>query len=113
MTGAVIAYNPCLKCTNKIMCEMCELKLYRDGVTVQKWIPVSERLPDPVSKHKRFSHEYTKTETVLCVCAQKGGKRMVKEGHCEFYGDTPVWRIPGTIDSVTNWMPLPKPPKEV
>jgi hypothetical protein len=87
--------------------------LIANGVTVRQWIPVTERFPNPVSKHKRFDHEYTKSETVLCVCVQKGGKRMVKEGHCEFYGDTPVWRIPGTIDSVTHWMPLPNPPKEV
>lgn len=112
MTGAVIAYNPCLKCTNKIMCEMCELKLHRDGVTVQKWIPVSERLPAPASKRNRYNGKCWTSETVLCVCVQNGGKRMVKEGRCEFYGDTPVWRIPGTIDSVTHWMPLPVPPKE-
>jgi hypothetical protein len=60
-----------------------------------KWIPVSERLPDPVSRHNSYKGKCMTSETVLCVCVQNGGKRMVKEGRCEFYGDTPVWRIPG------------------
>jgi hypothetical protein len=39
---------------------------------------------------------------------------MVKEGYCEWYNDYPEprWQIPGTIDEVTHWMPLPEPPKE-
>lgn len=86
--------------------------LFSHGVTIQKWIPVTERLPTPVSKRNHYRGKCWTSETVLCVCVQNSGKRMVKEGRCEFYGDTPVWRIPGNIDSVTHWMPLPEPPKE-
>lgn len=78
-----------------------------------KWIPVTERFPEPLSRRNDYKGKRMTSETVLCVCVQNGGKRMVKEGRCEFYGGTPVWRIPGTIDSVTHWMPMPKPPKEV
>jgi hypothetical protein len=52
---------------------------------------------------------------VLCVCKQKSGKVMVKEGYCEIWDDSdygPYWKIPGSIDSVTHWMPLPTPPTE-
>lgn len=85
--------------------------LLDNGVTVQQWIPCTEQLPTPVSKRNRYTGKCWTSETVLCVCVQNGGKRMVKEGRCEFYGDTPVWRIPGTIDSVTHWMPMPELPK--
>lgn len=87
---------------------------YKNGVEAgkPKWIPVTKKLPAAVSKHKRFRTEYTKSNRVLCVCVQKSGKRIVKEGYCEFYEDSHVWRIPGTIDSVTHWMPMPELPGE-
>ena len=87
--------------------------LIANGVTVQEWIPVTERPPEVASKHKSYRHSYTKSIRVLCACVQKDGKKMVKEGYCEFWDDypEPIWKIPGTIDSVTHWMPLPQPPK--
>ena len=96
--------------------------LIANGVTVQsgndinvpsKWIPMAERLPEVVSIHKRRRSTIKKSIRVLCVCAQKSGKTMVKEGYCEWYNDYPEprWQIPGTIDEVTHWMPLPEPPK--
>lgn len=87
--------------------------LIANGVTIQKWIPVSERLPEIVSTNKRYRSTIKKSIRVLCVCVQKSGKTMVKEGYCEWYNDYPEprWQIPGTIDSVTHWMPLPEPPK--
>ena len=95
--GAVIAYNPCHKCTNKIMCEMCELKLYRDGVTIQKWIPVEERLP---------------VSCDLVVALTNGGDRIIakrdKNGWLR-YGGYETERL----RPITHWMPLPVPPKEV
>ena len=79
-----------------------------------KWIPVSERLPEIASEHKHGRSKYTKSIRVLCVCVQKEGKTMVKEGYYERWNEYPEvwWKIPGTIDSVTHWMPLPEPPKE-
>lgn len=29
MKGAMVAYNPCCKCENKKMCQMCEITYYR------------------------------------------------------------------------------------
>lgn len=79
-----------------------------------KWIPVTERMPEVVSTHKHRRYTSQKSIRVLCVCVQKSGKRMVKEGYCEWYLDYPEprWRVPGTIDSVTHWMPHPELPKE-
>lgn len=86
---------------------------YADGKP--KWISVKDRLPEVASRHKRYRNTYTKSIRVLCVCVQKDGKRMVKEGYFEWFNDYPeaIWKIPGTIDSVTHWMPLPELPEEV
>ena len=83
------------------------------GVTVQEWVSVDDRLPDVVSTHKGHRDTVKKSIRVLCVCVQNSGKTMVKEGYCEWYNDYPEprWQIPGTIDKVTHWMPLPQPPK--
>lgn len=87
--------------------------LIRNGVTVQEWISVEDKLPEIVSIHKGYRSTVKKSIRVLCVCVQKSGKTMVKEGYCEWYNDyqEPRWQIPGTIDDVTHWMPLPQPPK--
>ena len=69
--------------------------LIANGVTVQQWIPVTERLPE----------EYT---TVL-VCGEDG----VEPGR--FYGKSGFWTYDqyeqDPIFAVTHWMPLPEPPK--
>ena len=84
-----------------------------NGVTVQEWISVKDKLPEIVSTHKRYRSTIKKSIRVLCVCVQKSGKTMVKEGYCEWYNDYPEprWQIPGTIDEVTHWQYLPQPPK--
>lgn len=87
-----------------------------NGVTIatdnNKWIPVTERLPEVAITHNNRWEKSTESVHVLCYCKQRSGKRMVKEGSCKVYSDgTIYWAIPGTIDSVTHWMPLPEPPK--
>lgn len=88
-------------------------KLIANGVTVQEWTPVTERLPEIVKTERAFRNVYRKSGRVLCACLQADGKRMVKEGYMECFNDfpDPNWIIPGTIHSVTHWMPLPEPPK--
>ena len=87
--------------------------LIGNGVTVQEWISVDDKLPEVVSIQKGYRSTVKKSIRVLCVCVQKSGKTMVKEGYCEWYNDYPEprWKIPGTIDEVTHWQYLPQPPK--
>ena len=87
--------------------------LISNGVTVQEWISVDDKLPEVVSIQKGYRSTVKKSIRVLCVCVQKSGKTMVKEGYCELYNDyqEPRWKIPGTIDEVTHWQYLPQPPK--
>ena len=86
-------------------------------VNPYEWISVEDRLPDiepTLIKYGSMGYKQ-KSVRVLCVCEQKSGKVIVKEGYCEVWADdltNPYWRIPGTIDSVTHWMPLPEPPTE-
>ena len=71
-------------------------KLISNGVTVQEWIPVTERLPENIANR------------VLVVCERSNG---VFYAHYE----KPFWINLETdkrfISTVTHWMPLPEPPK--
>ena len=68
------------------------------GVTIQRWIPVTERLPEEM-------------DWVLCAC-KDGEVRILAY---DFIMDD--WDIHGRPNScygkafVTHWMPLPTPPK--
>ena len=77
--------------------------LIANGVTVQEWISVNDRLPE-------------EGEYVLCVLKgfNYGGKIQV----CKFvpadkFKDKPYFEhFRNGFPSVTHWMPLPEPPKE-
>ena len=76
--------------------------LLDSGVTVQEWIPVTERLPE-------------EGEYVLCVLKgfSYGGKIQV----CKFvpadkFKEKPYFEhFRNGFPTVTHWMPLPQPPK--
>ena len=76
--------------------------LIANGVTVQEWIPVTERLPE-------------EGEYVLCVLKgfSYGGKIQV----CKFvpadkFKEKPYFEhFRNGFPTVTHWMSLPKPPK--
>ena len=76
--------------------------LISNGVTVQKWIPVTERLPEKMCQ---------------CVC------RYVFASNADFpffqvlwyfaNSENPHFQHEGSMGmTVTHWMPLPEPPKE-
>ena len=90
-----------------------ECKDYTESVTVNEWISVEDRLPE-IDKNGKGRYGGMRSVRVICACKQRDGKILVKEGYYEPCANGNVfWRIPGTIDFVTHWMPLPKPPKEV
>ena len=63
--------------------------LIANGVTVQEWISVKDRLPEP-------------TYCVLVVGAYS-------EMAIDALGTDGEWM--GMVEDVTHWMPLPQPPK--
>ena len=71
---------------------------------VGKWIPVTERLPEPnaVDKYGFAKGYLVKTDRrVMMHTARYTGKWWILWGTAEVITDT-----------VTHWMPLPEPPKE-
>lgn len=109
-------YKTCKECyeTNYCACRVYEVcrNLYNAGFRKQSgWISVEERLPD-IDPFGKGRYGGARSVRVLCACEQKDGRTFVKEGYYEPCGNgNIVWRIPGSIDSVTHWMPLPEPPK--
>lgn len=88
-------------------------KGYSDGKnSINNWISVEDGLPniDPCGTGRYGGQRSIR---VLCACKQRSGRTFVKEGYYEPCSNgNVVWRIPGSIDSVTHWMPLPDAPKE-
>ena len=65
-------------------------RLIANGVTVQEWISVDDRLPE-------------QGEEAICIAAD--GDMMI--GKYTEWG----WMFPCYFEELTHWMPLPEPPK--
>ena len=88
------------------------------GVTVQEWIPVTERLPD---EHESLFAHYkgtdkwrdgmfmTISDLVIVLAEYENGERLVKTANTV----DGVWKVKNFFHpcKVTHWMPLPHPPK--
>ena len=68
--------------------------LIANGVTVQKWIPVSERLPEKEGTYLTYTDKEQIHLDCFCIYPNHGTKFWV-----------------GGNGTVTHWMPLPEPPK--
>ena len=113
----------CLNCIHFDVCDSdrherermyrdCSDFLNDDDITPKsEWISVEDRLPD-LDPYGKGRYGGQRSVRVLCACKQRDGRSFVKEGYYEPCYDGVVWRIPGSIDSVTHWMPLPAPPTE-
>ena len=88
----------------------CADHLIADGVTIQRWIPVAERLP-------KGGNGKDVAENVIAYLNNGEVIEQVCTGWCN--GDE-WWLIVGDEDThtawglgaVTHWMPLPEAPKE-
>ena len=66
--------------------------LIANGVTVQEWISVEDRLPEK--------------DEIVIICTDKN---FIYAG--ELIGDTWFLDNDSWTETVTHWMPLPQPPK--
>lgn len=75
--------------------------LISNGVTVQRWIPVSERLPE-------------KEGTYITTTNATGRSQGVLVQEYVYRNGVGKWRWHDRYSpwTVTHWMPLPEPPKE-
>lgn len=92
--------------------------LIANGVTVQEWVSVDDRLPD---EHESLFARYKGTDKwlngmfmtisdLVIVCAEyENGKRIVKTANTV----DGVWKVENIFHQcrVTHWMPLPEPPE--
>ena len=88
--------------------------LIANGVTVQEWISVKDRLPEEDGKYIVFEQSGGRTNTSILRFAKDARKvdRYDFKGRWEnaWYEYDSEWGH-YTVDSVTHWMPLPQPPK--
>ena len=84
-------------------------KLIANGVTIQKWIPVTERLPDIELVEVRAEDMDLFPCLVVKTAPQTPKKRFVTKAWYDGEGFMDVDCI-WVTKSVTHWMPLPEPP---
>ena len=112
-------YDNNVRCDQKIECLADNvMNIIANGVTMQEWIPVTERLPD---EHESLFARYKGTDkwrngmfmTIsdpVIVCAEyENGERIVRTANTK----EGVWKIKDSFYPcrVTHWMPFPHPPK--
>ena len=67
--------------------------LIAHGVTVQEWIPVTERLPDKAGDY------------LIYATVPFNGRNFIAVMHYDKDEYCPIWQ------DTSHWMPLPQPPK--
>lgn len=102
----ILNYLPWGQVSNHTAEEIAD-HLIANGVTVQRWIPVTERLPDEAPNSEGGSS----SELVLVVVEDSLGSRFVADDITVHGGEWVNFPFPEW--EVTHWMPLPEPPKEV
>lgn len=84
--------------------------LAENGVTVQQWIPVTERLPED------YLPKDSKVKQIKVLVAYKTNGRWVERTQIRvkgyYYGDPDKWSWVKTSDPISHWMPLLETPKD-
>ena len=88
--------------------------LIANGVTVQKWIPVTERLPEAVDSYLvvvKYKYDWEDEYDIYVDVATYNPYEKAYIDDCwNTYND---WDEGQQYIHVTHWMPLPEPPEEV
>ena len=83
--------------------------LIANGVTVQQWIPVTERLPED----DLVENSEVKLLKVLVFYKTSMGvpvvRTQIRQKGRRYHRDEWSW---AKFEPITHWMPLPEPPKE-
>ena len=88
--------------------------LLDNGVTVQEWIPVTERLPECDKEVLLIVHGWGDRLYYTGCLHRQESERSWLTGIESKASDWKIWGFSYLRDpSVTHWMPMPQPPKEV
>ena len=88
--------------------------LIANGVTVQEWISVDDRLPEKDGAYLVTTNSFGDRQSVKLRWFAKDGENV---DAYDLAGQKDVWYLYDiecgyvSINSVTHWMPLPQPPK--
>ena len=89
--------------------------LLANGVTVQEWISVKDRLPEKDGAYLVTTNSFGDRQSVKLRWFAKDGENV---DAYDLAGQKDVWYLYDiecgyvSIKTVTHWMPLPQPPKE-
>ena len=87
--------------------------LIAHGVTVQEWIPVTERLPERDKEVLLIVHGWEDRLYYTGCLHRQEAERSWLTGIESKASDWKIWGFSYLREPiVTNWMPLPEPPKE-
>jgi hypothetical protein len=97
------AFNNSIEKFGDIFAKDVTRELLANGVTVQEWISVTERLPEEEGWYLVYTTPNREHKSI--------NKAMFCKGYA--WGNfEPYWRgAGGHWANVTHWMPLPQPPK--
>lgn len=89
-------------------------QLIANGVTVQEWIPVTERLPKEDGSYLVTIDRSGGRQVVNILWFAKDGEtvdeyELAEQKYVWYFYDSEYGYI--STDSVTHWMQLPQPPK--
>ena len=88
--------------------------LITNGVTVQEWISVKDRLPEKDGTYLVTTNSFGDRQSVKLRWFAKDGENI---DAYDLAGQKDVWYLYDiecgyvSIKTVTHWMPLPQPPK--
>ena len=88
-------------------------KLISNGVTVQEWIPVTERLPERDKEVLLIVHGWEDRLYYTGCLHRQEAERSWLTGIESKASDWKIWGFSYFREPiVTHWMPLPEPPKD-
>ena len=88
--------------------------LIEHGVTVQEWIPVTERLPERDKEVLLIVHGWEDRLYYTGCLHRQEAERSWLTGIESKASDWKIWGFSYLREPiVTHWMPMPQPPKEV
>ena len=88
--------------------------LIANGVTVQEWISVKDRLPQKDGSYLVTTNYFDTDQAINILCFAKDGETvdeydLAGQKYAWYFYDSEYGYV--STDSVTHWMPLPQPPK--